>query len=351
MSLCNLLTNFNPRTHVGCDKTWRFQRQQSRQFQSTHPRGVRPPIQRTPRAGRYFNPRTHVGCDILLFFFTGSVFLFQSTHPRGVRHIVELETEVNSKFQSTHPRGVRPQPSGRKFVVHNFNPRTHVGCDGQKVFFRFRHPISIHAPTWGATDWRLTKHYQSPYFNPRTHVGCDRGKRGRRPRRAISIHAPTWGATGIYLDFFCRVSPISIHAPTWGATETSTLKHNIMPNFNPRTHVGCDGSGRRLSGKNPNFNPRTHVGCDGGHHHGSALLRDFNPRTHVGCDVRRPMEKRGRAISIHAPTWGATFRCHKDKASPEIFQSTHPRGVRHSSLNMAATASDFNPRTHVGCDI
>ena len=34
-----------------------------------------------------------------------------------------------------------------------------------------------------------------------------------------------------------------------------------------------------------------------------------------------------------------------------VFQSTHPRGVRHSSLNMAATASDFNPRTHVGCDL
>ena len=305
MSLCNLLTNFNPRTHVGCDKTWRFQRQQSRQFQSTHPRGVRPPIQRTPRAGRYFNPRTHVGCDILLFFFTGSVFLFQSTHPRGVRHqvfqdavrwaefqsthprgvrhIVELETEVNSKFQSTHPRGVRPQPSGRKFVVHNFNPRTHVGCDGQKVFFRFRHPISIHAPTWGATDWRLTKHYQSPYFNPRTHVGCDRGKRGRRPRRAISIHAPTWGATD-QAGGFRGKTQISIHAPTWGAT----------------------------------------------------------------VDIITDLRYSG--ISIHAPTWGATF-AGQWKSEDEQFQSTHPRGVRRSGvIKIKRHRKYFNPRTHVGCD-
>ena len=33
---------------------------------------------------------------------------------------------------------------------------------------------------------------------------------------------------------------ISIHAPTWGAT-SRLIRHNIsLPNFNPRTHVGCD---------------------------------------------------------------------------------------------------------------
>ena len=120
--------------------------------------------------------------------------------------------------------------------------------------------------------------------------------------------------------------------------------------FNPRTHVGCDGLAIDKALSIAIFQSTHPRGVRPWQTWPPTSPRNFNPRTHVGCDVRRPMEKRGRAISIHAPTWGATFRCHKDKASPEIFQSTHPRGVRHSSLNMAATASDFNPRTHVGCD-
>ena len=35
----------------------------------------------------------------------------------------------------------------------------------------------------------------------------------------------------------------------------------------------------------------------------------------------------------------------------EIFQSTHPRGVRRSMADLTEqTAVYFNPRTHVGCD-
>ena len=33
-----------------------------------------------------------------------------------------------------------------------------------------------------------------------------------------------------------------------------------------------------------------------------------------------------------------------------LFQSTHPRGVRLKVLPKAITMSNFNPRTHVGCD-
>ena len=77
-------------------------------------------------------------------------------------------------------------------------------------------------------------------------------------------------------------------------------------------------------------------------------------------------------ISIHAPTWGATYNPNH-VAPPEIFQSTHPRGVRHKagddvikhrvfqSMHPRGVrlilsiqewwARNFNPRTHVGCDI
>ena len=143
-------------------------------------------------------------------------------------------------------------------------------------------PISIHAPTWGATCLGRQFRHAFADFNPRTHVGCDllsstpirhinnfnprthvgcnllsrillgvillfqsTHPRGVRPSSArvknivsISIHAPTWGATPLRIITTSTVqfqsthprgvrpsraeaSPrrgISIHAPTWGAT-------------------------------------------------------------------------------------------------------------------------------------
>ena len=99
----------------------------------------------------------------------------------------------------------------------------------------------------------------------------------------ISIHAPTWGATSSHY-IKPQVSRISIHAPTWGATLVvipSTV-HLQFQSTHPR--------GVRL---------RWVVCRD--------CNRYFNPRTHVGCDVTSLRLRRGIRISIHAPTWGATW--------------------------------------------
>ena len=127
-----------------------------------------------PSPPPYFNPRTHVGCDYLC--------------------------TVNKK--------------GRP----HFNPRTHVGCDPE-----------------------LTPHHGGIYQFQSTHP---RGvRRILRPILArstpISIHAPTWGATAVLVRGQNACS-ISIHAPTWGATSHKSLSHKKSPYFNPRTHVGCD---------------------------------------------------------------------------------------------------------------
>ena len=208
---------FNPRTHVGCDC-------------HCHNRRL---------LGQDFNPRTHVGCDAMVREQNASADEFQSTHPRGVRLPIDNERgtvidisihaptwgatrrkndgDLEGKFQSTHPRGVRRSWGKGEEAVDDFNPRTHVGCD----FFRLRD---------GA---RLCD------FNPRTHVGCDpvlkqrqniltifqsthpRGVRlipnGEDRLLFISIHAPTWGATP-QVAHLLRLLLISIHAPTWGAT-------------------------------------------------------------------------------------------------------------------------------------
>ena len=122
---------------------------------------------------------------------------FQSTHPRGVRPIRSSIFFDAAMFQSTHPRGVRP--SGWRWTYRTwsgFNPRTRVGCDMRATCrkvgakrFQSTHPrgvrrkalhvivqralVSIHAPAWGATPCRGPWPASCPSFNPRTRVGCD----------------------------------------------------------------------------------------------------------------------------------------------------------------------------------
>ena len=78
-----------------------------------------------------------------------------------------------------------------------FNPRTHTGCDGSSP----RLPL------------------RSKCFNPRTHTGCDiLFPVADIIVGPVSIHAPTRGATSPSLSPRIRIR-VSIHAPTRGATE------------------------------------------------------------------------------------------------------------------------------------
>ena len=166
--------------------------------------------------------------------------------------------------------------------------------------------ISIHAPTWGATNAvyrgaNRVNEFQSTHprgvrhcprlskrnvedFNPRTHVGCDTCKYGRMGIRPdISIHAPTWGATAELIQLWEK--PV---------------------NFNPRTHVGCDlvrltlKSLKYISIHAPTWGATKWCITP------SKCVNYFNPRTHVGCDKVVVKNILIPCISIHAPTWGAT---------------------------------------------
>ena len=189
-------------------------------------------------------------------------------------------------FQSTHPRGVRRWLSS-------------PSSDTQK--------ISIHAPTWGAT-------------NRQKHVYRN---------RVISIHAPTWGATWQYFDDSMDTSNISIHAPTWGATQCKGTA-----NF-----CNC------ISIHAPTW------GATSDHSSPGRLLRNFNPRTHVGCDLFPGLTRVWRTISIHAPTWGATQQ-HRRHLVPHHLISIHAPtwGATAPSSSSPPVLFYFNPRTHVGCD-
>ena len=55
----------------------------------------------------------------------------------------------------------------------------------------------------------------------------------------------------------------------------------------------------------------------------------FNPRTRMGCDDRNSLDYNVDEVSIHAPAWGATV-LNPLLVVANVFQSTHPHGVRHN---------------------
>ena len=93
--------HFNPRTHVGCDIPNKSGFDLSHEFQSTHPRGVRPKLLHKLYSLLNFNPRTHVGCDNKITDAHAQLLEFQSTHPRGVR-LEALWISANRNLISIH---------------------------------------------------------------------------------------------------------------------------------------------------------------------------------------------------------------------------------------------------------
>ena len=136
-------------------------------------------------------------------------------------------------------------------------------------------------------------------------MGCDSAFALKRSFIKISIHAPTWGAT-LPERRLRSMTAISIHAPTWGATDVCALLAERFIKFQS-THP----RGVRPSARN-SLSP-------------FALFQSTHPR---GV---RPMDVKYLTgmiyISIHAPTWGATYN-REGVLGRLVFQSTHPRGVR-----------------------
>ena len=257
--------SFNPRTRVGCDRPpcpWKIR---PPQFQSTHPRGVRPsagqvtldclpvsihapawgatpPAPATPSPTRWFqsthprgvrrrivapapsphrfNPRTRVGCDPKVTGKGQIYFVFQSTHPRGVRRRRRCVQRGDTWFQSTHPRGVR-HPA--RCEIHIWSAVSiHApawGATAGLIQPRRSPEVSIHAPAWGATGllfgwgtWLAV--FQSTHPRGVRHHLCAAGQ-GTGP---VSIHAPAWGATRACPSLAAVYCSVSIHAPAWGAT-------------------------------------------------------------------------------------------------------------------------------------
>ena len=175
---------------------------------------------RRSRAGS-FNPRTRVGCDQSLVLYHRAAREFQSTHPRGVRRDGSI--------------------TGRRRVLVSIHaPAWGATSPWGKDYFTTA-SVSIHAPAWGATRSSSANASRWPGFNPRTRVGCDQlcaaGQRHRwagfNPRTRVGCDAPLLMTRSLATSFNPRTrvgcdllsgcgtiwaSGVSIHAPAWGAT-------------------------------------------------------------------------------------------------------------------------------------
>ena len=166
-------TDFNPRTHTGCDYR---NNKRLRDFFYFNPRthtGCDGSDQIKNRRFFYFNPRTHTGCDATMSNIYCNKNKFQSTHPHGVRRkYVVSQTDTADISIHAPTRGATHSVAFSSASFH-FNPRTHTGCDELQE---------------GLTSSLLN-------FNPRTHTGCDKRSVKDGRKQSISIHAPTRGAT------------------------------------------------------------------------------------------------------------------------------------------------------------
>ena len=142
------------------------------EFQSTRPRGARPSTRLRSVLATSFNPRAHAGRDHRVAPVERRERVSIHAPTRGAT-LLRVEWIKFHGFQSTRPRGARPRPRRARRRRSGFNPRAHAGRDADSAASAATQPVSIHAPTRGATQ----------------RIALSRCGRG------VSIHAPTRGAT------------------------------------------------------------------------------------------------------------------------------------------------------------
>ena len=218
---------------------------------------------------------------------TNSPTLYSSLHfnqstRMGVRPALSATATRSARFQSTHPHGVRQK----------LRAKIKYYCN-----------VSIHAPARGATAMNSSLVVGNVFQSTHPH--------GVRPAHII-----------------CWSTPVSFQ---------STHPHGVRRLLMLRVGRTCS------------FNPRTRMGCDFCHFMGCTMTNGFNPRTRMGCDVAQIPVRAVDVVSIHAPAWGATvytsryvFPLRVSIHAPawgatlrpfsipfsDLFQSTHPHGVR-----------------------
>ena len=168
--------------------------------------------------------------------------MFQSTRPRGARH-KRGQNDRNQQRVSIHAPtwGATTTHPSRSCDGESFNPRAHVGRDwGREI---------IDQPVSGCFNPRAHVGRDSQH---RLYSSNHYRFQSTRPRGArlplllcqcrtvpVSIHAPTWGATNYYAQAKMLTALFQSTRPR-GARRSQARQEASQDCFNPRAHVGRD---------------------------------------------------------------------------------------------------------------
>ena len=209
--------------------------------------------------------------------------MFQSTLPRGERLYEGDILECVSWFQSTLPRGERPTPTSSSPSVIRFNPRSHEGSD---QFEALQHEAGrrFNPRSHEGSDRSTNTHWTHALsFNPRSHEGSDPWRTLPARLRPVSIHAPTRGATWSGLnvagqEVFQSTLPRGERRPGGGGSGAP------IQGFNPRSHEGSD---QVVPVQYRKGRVSIHAPTRGAtlpRMSSTRTARCFNPRSHEGSD-------------------------------------------------------------------
>ena len=121
---------------------------------------------------------------------------FQSTHPRGVRPAEQWTVDVFTGVSIHAPaRGATPPSAWFYPRMNCFNPRTREGCGSRTAANNNRNCRFNPRTHMGATSCRTCVAQLGSYFNPRARVGRDLVDQREQRVGHVSIHTPKMGAT------------------------------------------------------------------------------------------------------------------------------------------------------------
>ena len=125
---------FNPRSRAGSDVRLSSSRRFQTQFQSTLPRGERPPLRMVPTTEHAVSIHAPARGATAIFYLKTQAGWFQSTLPRGERPRCHETARQNAAVSIHAPARGATRASGRwKHSSRCFNPRSRAGSDHTDV--------------------------------------------------------------------------------------------------------------------------------------------------------------------------------------------------------------------------
>ncbi len=211
--------------------------------------------------------------------------------------------------------------------------------------------VSIHAPAWGATTRGGIQHHNQQRFNSRARVGRDLKAMSCLPRMDTFQFTRPRGARRAASMTSCRKMMFQFTRPR-GARRSRGIRCAIVQGrFNSRARVGRDSLRRAYL---PHRAVSIHApawGATAGCATSTLAILRFNSRARVGRDGAASMTSCRKMMFQFTRPRGARHLPTYCLDASLVFQFTRPRGARRSrGIRCAIVQGRFNSRARVGRD-